>query len=302
MIQSMTAYASHSGNLDAGASGVASWTWEMRGVNARGLDLRLRLPDGLAALEIAARTALTTKLNRGSVALNLRLSRAEAGQALTLDPAQLDRVLHALEEVQQRAFAIGVTLGQATAADVLNQRGVVLQGPGQDLDDAQLIKVIQADINVLLEEFCAMRRAEGATLHRVITEQLAQIDRLIQQAVQMAEARRPEARAALSAALQRVVGDLPELDQGRMMQELALLAIKSDITEEIDRLQAHVAAARLLIDDAAPAGRKLDFLAQEFNREANTLCSKAQSTDLTRIGLDLKAVIEQMREQIQNVE
>lgn len=302
MIQSMTAYASRSGNLDAGALGATSWTWEMRGVNARGLDLRLRFPDGLATLETTARAALTTKLNRGSVALNLRLSRAEGGQALALDPTQLDQVLQALEEVQQRAFALGVTLAQATAADVLNQRGVILQGSGEVPDDVSLIKALQVDIDVLLEEFCAMRRAEGTTLHRVISDQLAQIDQLVQQAATMAEARRPGARATLSAALQRVADDLPDLDQGRMMQELALLAIKSDITEELDRLQAHVAAARLLINDAAPAGRKLDFLAQEFNREANTLCSKAQSTDLTRIGLDLKAVIEQMREQIQNVE
>ena len=115
-------------------------------------------------------------------------------------------------------------------------------------------------------------------------------------------ARLPEARASLTAALRRVAETIPDLDQTRMLQELALLAIKSDITEEIDRLRAHVAAARALLSDAAPAGRKLDFLAQEFNREANTLCSKAQSTDLTRIGLDLKAAIEQMREQIQNVE
>ena len=147
-----------------------------------------------------------------------------------------------------------------------------------------------------------MRRAEGESLHRVIHNQLARIEELLGQAASAALARRPEAQGNLTAALRRVADDISDLDPTRMLQELALLAIKTDITEEIDRLRAHVGAARILLVDSAPAGRKLDFLAQEFNREANTLCSKAQSTDLTRIGLDLKAVIEQMREQIQNVE
>lgn len=297
MIQSMTAYASRTGTL-----GTTRWSWDLRGVNARGLDLRLRLPDGLGPLESAVRAALVAGLNRGSISLNLRLSRGDAGLALALDESQLDRVLHALEQVQQRAFAIGVTLAQATAADVLNQRGVILPGQGEELDDAHIIKMLQDDIHVLLEEFCTMRRIEGASLSGIIHTQLTQIDALITLAVIAAEARRPEARVSLTAALRRVADDVTDLDPTRMLQELALLAIKTDITEEIDRLRAHVAAARTLLADKAPAGRRLDFLAQEFNREANTLCSKAQSTDLTRIGLDLKAVIEQMREQIQNVE
>lgn len=293
----MTAYASRSGAL-----GDTTWSWDLRGVNARGLDLRLRLPDGLGVLELTTRAALTAGLSRGSISLNLRLTRDDAAQVLALDQAQLDRVLHALEHVQQRAFAIGVTLAQATAADVLNQRGVVLQGPGEASDDTQLINMLQGDVHVLLEEFCAMRRTEGAILNSVLQAQLHQIDALIAQAATTAAARRPEARTILTAALRRAADDIADLDPTRMMQELALLAIKSDITEEIDRLRAHVAAARALLAGPAPAGRKLDFLAQEFNREANTLCAKAQSTDLTRIGLDLKAVIEQMREQIQNVE
>lgn len=297
MIQSMTAFASRAGTLDD-----ISWSWDLRGVNARGLDVRLRLPDGLGGLESATRSALTAGLTRGSIALNLRLTRGAAAQPLTLDPAQVDRVLKALEQVQQRALMLGVTLTHASAADVLTQRGVIMQGAGDEPDDVNLINVLQADVHVLLEEFCAMRRAEGASLFAVISGQLEQIDALITRAATAALARLPEARASLTTALRRVAETIPDLDQTRMLQELALLAIKSDITEEIDRLRAHVAAARALLSDAAPAGRKLDFLAQEFNREANTLCSKAQSTDLTRIGLDLKAAIEQMREQIQNVE
>ncbi len=293
----MTAYASLSGTL-----ATANWAWEMRGVNARGLDLKLRLPDGLTALESAVRAALGSKLGRGSITLNLKLTRLDATQALQLDAAQLDRVLHALEEVQQRAFAIGVTLAQATAADVLNQRGVILQSAVAEADDAPLIAILIAEVAGLLDGFCAMRRHEGAALQTVIAAQLDRIGVLCGDAALAADARRAETRAALTTALRRVADDVGPLDEARLLQELALLAIKTDITEEIDRLGAHVAAARTLLTDPAPAGRKLDFLAQEFNREANTLCSKSQSADLTRIGLDLKATIEQMREQIQNVE
>jgi len=297
MIQSMTAFASRTG-----AGHGAVWAWDMRGVNARGLDLRLRLPDGIEGLEPAARNALSARLTRGNVTLTLRLTQDSGAQPLVLDAAQLDRVLGALNEVQERAFAIGVTLGQATAADVLAQRGVILAGQTQDIDNTHLFNALKADLDALIEEFCQMRLSEGRALLSILDDQLARIATLTDRAADLAEARRPEARATLTAALQRVVNDIPQIDEARLTQELALLAVKSDVTEEIDRLRAHIGAARSLLDDAAPSGRKLDFLMQEFNREANTLCSKAQSTDLTRTGLDLKALIEQMREQIQNVE
>lgn len=297
MIQSMTAFASRTG-----AALGATWAWDMRGVNARGLDLRLRLPDGLDGLEHAARAALAARLTRGNVTLTLRLTQDSSTQPLLLDPAQLDRVLGALNEVQERAFAIGVTLGQATAADVLAQRGVILAGQVQEIDNTHLINTLKADLDVLLEEFCQMRHSEGRALQAILDDQLSRIGALTDTAAKIAESRRPEARAHLTAALQRVVRDLPQIDEARLVQELALLSVKYDVTEEIDRLRAHVGAARDLLDDAAPSGRKLDFLMQEFNREANTLCAKAQSTELTRLGLDLKALIEQMREQIQNVE
>jgi len=297
MIQSMTAFASRTGTGHG-----ATWAWDMRGVNARGLDLRLRLPEGIDGLETAARTALGSRLTRGNVTLTLRLIQDVSAQPLLLDAAQLDRVLGALNDVQERAFAIGVTLGQATAADVLAQRGVILTGQTQELDNTHLFNVLKSDLDVLLEEFCQMRLSEGRALQAILDDQLSRIRTLAENAAALAEARRPEARAALTAALQRVVNDIPQIDEARLTQELALLAIKSDVTEEIDRLRAHIGAARALLDDATPSGRKLDFLMQEFNREANTLCSKAQSTDLTRVGLDLKALIEQMREQIQNVE
>lgn len=296
MIQSMTAFASQTG-----ISGSTSWVWEMRGVNARGLDVRVRVPDGLGGVEIAARAALKKYLHRGNITLNLRLTREDKTAALTLDPTQLDAVLKALDTVQERAFDMGVTLAQPNAADVLAQRGVMVQGKVDD-DNSDLAAALTADIDPLMADFIAMRQVEGAALQSVVADQLNQIDVLVSQAVTAAEARKSAVAQHLTIAMQRVLQDVTDVDPDRIAQELALLAVKSDITEEIDRLSAHVAAARALLDDPKPAGRKLDFLSQEFNREANTLCSKAGATGLTAIGLDLKAVTDQMREQIQNVE
>jgi len=271
-------------------------------VNARGLDLRLRLPEGMVALETAARAALATRLSRGAVTLTLRLSRTDAAQAAGIDLSALDRALLALGTVQERAAALGVMLAPPTAAEVLAQRGVVGTPPGAEGEDQALTVALSADLDLLLVDFLAMRRTEGATLRLVLQAQLDEIAALIGAGRLAAQARIPESREVLRNALQRVLGAAAGIDEGRVAQELALIAIKADITEEIDRLGAHVAAARTLLDDPRPVGRKLDFLAQEFNREANTLCSKAQSEMLTRIGLDLKSVIDQMREQVQNVE
>ncbi|WP_410348714.1 YicC/YloC family endoribonuclease [Yoonia sp.] len=292
----MTAFASRTGT-----SGPISWSWEMRGVNARGLDLRLRLPDGIDGLEPALRSALTTALERGNVTVNLRLNREETGGALAVDEPHLDQVLKALDQVQERAFAMGVTLGQPTAADVLTQRGVLIAANAEE-DTAALAAALIADIGPLVADFVAMRAVEGAALQAVVTDQLDQIAALTKAAAIAAQARAPQVKENLTAALRRVMEAVGDIEETRVAQELAVLAVKSDVTEEIDRLKAHVAAARDLLAASKPAGRKLDFLAQEFNREANTLCAKAQASALTAIGLDLKAVIDQMREQIQNME
>ena len=295
MTRSMTAFASRQG-----ASAGAAWSWEMRGVNGRGLDLRFRLPDGLAALEQVLRARVSAAVARGSVTVNLRLGREEGESTLRLDEAQLDRVLAALEAVQERAMGQGLTLAQPTAADVLGHRGVI--ATGQDaVDPAALTEPLTEDFDALLADFVAMRAAEGRALDAILTGQLDEIAALIEAAADAAAQRTAHQREAFTAAVARIVAEHPA-DEARLAQELAILAVKSDITEELDRLRAHVAAARDLLAGEAPAGRKLDFLAQEFNREANTLCSKAGSTALTAIGLDLKALIDRMREQIQNVE
>lgn len=290
----MTAFASRLGTFRD-----RSWAWDLRGVNARGLDLRLRLPDSVPGLEAAVRPVVSARMARGAVTLSLKLTREAGGGVLALDAAQLDRVLGALHAIEERAAAMGHALAPATAADILATRGVIATEEAED--DAELLPALRADLEALLDEFVAMRASEGAALERLIAGQLDEIARLVDAAAEAAEARREEARTTLREALARVMADV-EADPARVAQELALLAVKQDVTEEIDRLRTHVAAARALLAEGKPVGRRLDFLAQEFNREANTLCSKAQSKALTALGLELKAVIEQMREQIQNVE
>jgi uncharacterized protein (TIGR00255 family) len=300
MICSMTAFASLSG-----AARGHQWTWDLRSVNARGLDLRLRLPDGLPGLEATVRAALTARIVRGAVTLNLRLVRSDPAAALTLDEAHLERVLAALARITESARVAGLGLAPPAATDILAIRGVVPAAapePDEAMAEDSLLNALKADLDAVLEDFIRMRRAEGAALADLLALHLDRIEAQVTEARAIAIARQREARAALGTALRRVFEEVPEMDETRLAQELALIAVRTDVTEEIDRLSAHVAAARTLLHGPGPQGRKLDFLAQEFNREANTLCSKAQSAELTRIGLELKAAIDQMREQIQNVE
>jgi uncharacterized protein (TIGR00255 family) len=280
-----------------------NWTWDLRSVNGKGLDLRLRLPDWIEGLELAVRADLQKSLSRGNVSLTLKVEQdgGDEAPAFRLNARQLSAALAALAEVEESAMAAGLTLRQATAADVLTLRGVLDQTQ-QDQDTAPLRAAILADLPGLLSDFAAMRAGEGAALSTVLTAQLDRIAALTGEAQRAAAARTASQADTLREALSRVLSATDAVDEGRLAQELALLAVKTDVTEELDRLAAHVTAARALVADPAPSGRKLDFLMQEFMREANTLCSKAQSLALTRIGLDLKTVIDQMREQVQNVE
>ncbi|MBO9472219.1 YicC family protein [Shimia sp. R10_1] len=296
MLESMTGYASHKGD----ALG-HSWTWDLRSVNAKGLDLRLRLPDWIEGLEPALRAALSKALARGSVNLSLRIQRNEEQSTLSVNAGQLAAVLGAIKAAEAQAADAGVALAPSKASDLLGLRGM-METTSEDTDTKALLTALMAEVPALLESFTAMRQQEGQALQTVLLDQLAQIDALTSQAATAAEARRAESADALRSNLARVLENTEGADETRVAQELAILAVKADVMEELDRLRAHVEAARGLIAQGSPVGRKLDFLMQEFNREANTLCSKAQSVDLTRIGLDLKAVIDQMREQVQNVE
>ena len=258
---SMTGFAARRG------AGVGySWTWDLRSVNGKGLDLRLRVPDWIDGLE-----------------------------------AMLNAALAAVGRVELAGMALGVTLRQATAADVLTLRGVI-DASAVETDTTSLRQVLLADLPALLAEYHAMRASEGRALAAVLTAQLDRIATLTSEAQAETVNRAASQAATLREGVVRVLAATDAVDPARLAQELALLAVKTDVTEELDRLTAHVAAARAHLAEGQPAGRKLDFLMQEFMREANTLCSKAQSLALTRIGLDLKTVIDQMREQVQNVE
>ncbi len=283
-----------------------SWVWDLRSVNGKGLDCRLRLPDWVDGLETALRSELSQALSRGNVSLTLKLGRdaAEAGTgAFLLNPVALRGALSALAEIETAARQQGVALRSATAAEVLALRGITESPEAEaDVDIAKLRTALMADFAGLLGDFQVMRASEGASLNAVIAAQLTKVDALTAAAATEAHARREAQSIALQEALRRILANADGVDEARLTQELAMLAVKADVTEELDRLGAHIAAARSLLNDKGAVGRKFDFLMQEFMREANTLCSKSQSKILTRIGLDLKTVIDQMREQVQNVE
>ncbi len=284
-----------------GAYSEYSWGWEMRSVNAKGLDVRPRVPDWIAGLEQAVKSTVSKSVGRGNVSLTLRIQQDETTANLAINKAQLARVLAALSKIEDVAADTNLTLVHCTAADILNQRGVLETSTPQQ-DTTKLAKALMAQLADLLTDFNAMRAAEGKALHDVLSNQINTIETLIADALMAAAARKDQISASLRKNLAQILDNSDGADPDRVAQELAMIAVKTDVTEELDRLRAHVEAARSLLNTSGPVGRKLDFLMQEFNREANTLCSKSQSVDLTRIGLDLKAVIDQMREQVQNVE
>lgn len=297
---SMTAFATRRGQGDGTLSGL-SWVWEVRSVNGKGLDLRLRLPDTVEGLEAAARAELTRRIGRGNVTANLKLTRATGAEALRVSPAGLAAALAAVAQVQAVAAGNGLDLAPVRATDLLAIRGVTETAAPEETDTAALLAALLADLGAALDDFDTMRRAEGQALAGVLIAQLDRIATLVGEARTLAEARRPKVAESLRAALARVA-EATDADPARVAQELALLAVKSDVTEELDRLTAHGAAARALLAGGGAMGRKFDFLTQEFNREANTLCSKSADVALTALGLELKHLVDQMREQVQNLE
>lgn len=299
MIRSMTGIAT-----GRGAGEGHRWTWELRAVNARGLDLRLRLPEGVPGLEAALRRRLGAVLTRGSVTLSLRLARDAEAAGPAIDAARLDAALRAVAEVEARAAAAGVALAPVRATDLLTDLlagGGVPSEAAPGADPAALREALLADVEPVLAAFLASREAEGAALETALRREIGTIERLAGAARAAAGDREAATAEALRGALARVRAAV-EVDEDRLAQELALIAVKGDIAEELDRLAAHVAQARAFLAEGGVVGRRLDFLTQEVNREANTLCSKSGDTALTRLGLEMKAAVDRMREQVQNVE
>ena len=293
-LKSMTGFARADG-----AHGDTSWHWEARSVNGRNLDLRLRLPSGFEALEIKARALAQEKLARGNCTINLWVKRESGQLEIRLNEAALRQALAVAERAQD------VTgLKRPRLDTLLGMRGVVEAVEGEESEDAQaaLHQALLASLAAALDALVRARAEEGERLQVVIDKQLATIATLVQRATGAA-ARQPEAVAArLGEQIARLAEPGSSLDPERLHQEALLLATKADIQEELDRLRAHVAAAEELTRSDQPVGRKFEFLAQEFNREANTICSKAADVEISRTGLELKTVIDQLREQVQNIE
>jgi uncharacterized protein (TIGR00255 family) len=292
-VTSMTGFARRDGSV-----GSVRWAWEMRSVNGRGLDLRFRTPPGFDSLEAKARAMAGERLARGNVTVNLTVQREAAAGRYQVDTDLLDRLVDVA-----RAYEGQPGLAPASIAGLMSVRGVVeiREGDIPPEDQAAVEAALVEAFAATLDDFIAARRGEGTALAAVLIGHVDAIEQLTEEAERL-PSRTPEAiRARLAEQLAWLL-DREDLDPARLHQEAALLATRADIREEIDRLRAHVAQARELLVAGGAVGRRLDFLAQEFNRETNTLCSKSNDTALTRIGLSLKAVVDQLKEQVQNVE
>ncbi|ADZ70825.1 YicC/YloC family endoribonuclease [Polymorphum gilvum] len=284
-----------------GSSGPVRWTWELRSVNGKNLDVRMRIPTGLEELEPLIREKCAAALRRGNVSIGLSMQRDQGEASLTVNEHALEAVLKAIQVLHRRL----PDAAPPTLDGILAHKGVLeLKEPEDDeATRAALVAELVRSLDEALDGLLAMRRREGEAIGRILGRQIDTVAALTGRA----EALPGRSLATIKARLAAQVAELLDasvgaLDPQRLHQEAALLATRADIREELDRLAAHVAAARDLLSTGGAVGRKLDFLAQEFNRETNTLCSKSNDVELTAIGLELKAIIDQMREQIQNLE
>jgi uncharacterized protein (TIGR00255 family) len=286
-----------------GADERRRWVWEARSVNGRNLEVRCRVPQGFERLENLARTAAGGRLKRGNVSLGLTFITERQGKPLRINRALLAELGTLAEEVRRTTGAA------APSADgLLRVRGVIEEeDEGEEGEEAlaALDKALMASLDEALKALTTARAAEGKALAGVIAGHIEEIDRLCRRAAERAQSQLGTVRDRFESQLAELLERAPPLSEERFAQEVALLVGKADVREELDRLAAHIAQAKSLLQEArpdGPVGRKFDFLCQEFNREANTLCSKSADIELTRIGIDLKGAIERMREQVQNVE
>ncbi len=282
-----------------GVTGSYAWSWEIKSVNAKGLDLRLRLPPGWDAVEVPARKNATEKLSRGTVYANLTVERKGVAPTVKVNEPVLNAVLATL-----KALGGKVDAQKPTLDGILALKGVieVTEEDEREEDRRSAETAIIAGFDKLLADLIAMRREEGATLGRLLSARLDEIAKLTARA-DAAPGRKPEAiKARLAEQVATLLSASTRFDSDRLHQEAILIASKADIREELDRLASHVAQVQKMIADGGPIGRRLDFLAQELNRESNTLTAKANDVELTNIGLELKSVVEQFREQVQNLE
>ncbi|MFK0163781.1 YicC/YloC family endoribonuclease [Rhizobium sp. NPDC090279] len=293
-LQSMTGFARREGT-----SGRGRWAWELRSVNGKGLDIRLRLPPGLERLEADVRKSIADRLSRGNLQVSLSLSVEESRVEVVVNQDALAAILALRDQLVGIVDPAPLRLESLMAV-----RGLVEFKEAEEDEVAVAARDadIMAGLEAALGDLRDMRRQEGDALGRVLLGQVATIEALTT-TVEGDPSRSPQEIAArLATQVSMLLDGSSGLDRDRLHAEAALLATKADLREEIDRLKAHVAAARDLMSKGGPVGRKLDFLAQEFNRESNTICSKSNAAAVTAAGIELKVVIDQFREQVQNLE
>jgi uncharacterized protein (TIGR00255 family) len=282
-----------------GVSGPYAWAWELKSVNAKGLELRLRTPPGWDAVEVPLRAKAAEALARGTVHANLTVQRAGVAPVVRVNEPVLAALLATIDDIGRRINAAPPSID-----GILGLKGVieVIDEDEHEVDRRAAEAAVIAGFSAALQSLAEMRRREGTALAGILRSRLDEIAALTARA-ESAPGRKPEAiKARLAEQIAALLDGATRFDPDRLHQEALLMASKADIREELDRLVAHVAQARRLIDAGGPAGRKLDFLSQELNRESNTLCAKSNDVELTNIGLELKTVVEQFREQVQNLE
>ncbi|MBS40784.1 MAG: YicC family protein [Rhodospirillales bacterium] len=275
-----------------------SWVWELRSVNARSLDIKLRLPAGMECMETKLKGLLANKLSRGNIFGSLTLNKTKNGQDVTINIPVLEKLIKVGKEISATH-----NIPSPNVDGFLSIRGIV---EIRELESKEQRKAIEnvslRELEKAINQLVKSRAYEGKNLHANVVGHLDCIEGFIKNACEITSTQRGVLQERLMKKIQSLNFENPELSDERLAQEVAILAVKADVQEELDRLSAHIKGARLLLREGSPLGRKLDFLCQEFNREANTICSKSSNLDLTRVGLDLKASIDQMREQVQNIE
>jgi len=293
-LSSMTGFArSH------GASGPYAFEWELKSVNAKGFDLRLRLPQGWDELDAHVKKRAGEALARGTVYANLNVKRANATSAVRINEDVLNAVLKVAGQLAGKIDAVAPSVD-----GLLGIKGVIeVVEPESNEDEDKAAKAAAARaFDEALDNLVTMRRREGASLGQILGQRLDEIEGLAKKA-EAAPGRKPEAvRARLAEQVAALLETTDRFDADRLTQEALLIAAKADIREELDRIASHLSQARELIGKGGPIGRRLDFLAQEFHREVNTTCSKSNDLELTNTGLEMKSVVEQFREQVQNLE
>jgi uncharacterized protein (TIGR00255 family) len=297
-VSSMTGFARAEGQAEGSGGGFA-WSWELRSVNGKSFDIRFRLPPGFDALEAPLKARLAEKVKRGSLNAALQIDEHSAPPVLSINEAVLTRLIELMRGLESRIDAAPPRLD-----GLLSLRGVLELQQAElapEAREARLLLVAES-FDQALAALIAARAAEGERLDAVIQAKLDEIETHLGAAELAAVAQPAAMRARFGRQMAMLFESVPPLPEERLAQELALLIGRADIREELDRLAAHIAAARDLLAEGANIGRRFDFLCQEFNREANTLCSKSADLGLTRLGLALKAAIEQLREQVQNIE